>query len=128
MKVRDIVLENNTTPNKKMVKRSLPKIYAFNNLTNTDPYTQYRFGLAVAAASSEQNQNGIDYYEKESDFGERLIMVPRTAEEERIIELAQKLYGPGSEAEIISTAKSEESTEVQAQSPVAKPMRNKYGV
>jgi len=128
MKIRDIIVENNTTPNKHTVKRSIPKILTFPHLTNTDPYVQYRFGLALAAAAAEHGRNSEDHYEKDSEFGEKLIIAPFTSEEENIIKLAQKLYGAGSESEQISTSHSEEQPDITISSPVAQRKRNKYGV
>ena len=128
MKIRDIIIENNTTPNKHTVKRSIPKILTFPHLTNTDPYVQYRFGLAIASAAANGEQNKQDRFNKTSDFGEKLIMAPFTKEEEDIIKLAQKLYGAGSESEQISTNGSEEESEIINKSPVANRGKNKYGV
>jgi hypothetical protein len=128
MKIRDIIVENNTTSNKQTVKRSIPKILTFPHLTNTDPYVQYRFGLALAAAAAEHGRNSEDHYEKTSEFGEKLIIAPFTSEEEDIVKLAQKLYGAGSESEQISTSHSEEQPEVIKTSPVAQRKKNKYGI
>jgi len=128
MKIRDIVIENNTTPNKHTVKRSIPKILTFPHLTNTDPYVQYRFGLAIASAAANGEQREQDKFDKTSDYGEKLIMAPFTKEEEDIIKLAQKLYGAGSESEQIGTSKSEEEQEVSNKSPVANRGKNKYGI
>lgn len=128
MKIRDIVIENNTTPNKHTVKRSIPKILTFPHLTNTDPYVQYRFGLAIASAAANGEQREQDKFDKTSDYGEKLIMAPFTKEEEDIIKLAQKLYGAGSESEQIGTSQSEEEQEVSNKSPVANRGKNKYGI
>lgn len=128
MKIRDIIVENNTTPNKHTVKRSIPKILTFPHLTNTDPYTQYRFGLALVASASDHERTNGDHYEKTSDFGEKLIIAPFTSQEEEIVKLAQKLYGAGSESEQISTSHSEEQPEIIKTSPVAQRKKNKYGV
>jgi hypothetical protein len=66
MKSTEIIVENNTTPHSDGVKRSLPKILVFPNLTNQDAYLQYRFGLAMASAGAVAK--GEIKYQKASEF------------------------------------------------------------
>lgn len=116
MKISDIILEN-TGSLQSGVAHALPDTEVFPELKNTDPYVQYRFGLAVAAAKAVQD--GSVEYNKESTFGEDLTIVARSPEEKEIIELAKKLYGAGASSKQVSTTKSEEAHDVNKTSPVA---------
>jgi hypothetical protein len=120
MKSTEIIVENNTTPHSAGVKRSLPKILVFPNLTNQDAYLQYRFGLAMASAGAVAK--GEVKYQKTNEFGEQLVVVPQTQAEEDIVNLARKIY------KVVSSPQSEEATDVINVSPVAKRKKNKYGV
>jgi len=117
MKISDIILEN-TGSLQTGVVHALPDTEVFPELKNTDPYTQYRFGLAIAAAGAVKA--GETEYHKESTFGEDLTIVARSPEEVEIIELAKKLYGAGASSKQISTAKSEESSDVNKISPTGR--------
>ena len=116
MKISDIILENIGSL-QTGAAHALPDTEIFPKLRNTDPYMQYRFGLAVAAAGAVKA--GEVEYNKESAFGEDLTMVARGPEEKEIIELAKRLYGAGANSKQVSTTKSEESTDVNKNSPVA---------
>ena len=116
MKINDIIIENVGGLQSGAV-HALPDTEVFPELKNTDPYIQYRFGLAVAAAKAAQA--GDIEYNKESAFGEALTMIARSPEEKEIIELAKKLYGAGSSSKQVSTTKSQETTDVNIKSPVA---------
>jgi len=126
MKSTEIIVENNTTPHSDGVKRSLPKILVFPNLTNQDAYLQYRFGLAMASAGAVAK--GEVKYQKTNEFGEQLVVVPQTQAEEDIVNLARKIYGDEANYKVVSSPQSEEATDVINVSPVAKRKKNKYGV
>ena len=128
MKIKDIVNESSGGTGSLTIgaQHALPDTQVFPDLANTDPYLQYRFGLAVAAAKAVEA--GHVEYNKESAFGEDLAIIARSEEEADIINLAKKLYGAGGNSKAISTKKSEENPSVQKNSPIAKPKRNKYGV
>lgn len=96
---------------------TLPATYVIPRLQNNDAYTQYRYGLAIAAAVAELGKVD-DRFEQTSVFGENLTMVAYAPEEQRIIELAAKLMGV--QAVLISTPSSQEPTDTQKVSPVAK--------
>lgn len=99
------------------VARALPNALSFPNLSNQDPYLQYRFGLALAAAKAESE--GLVEFDVESAFGENLTIVARSAAEEEIVRLAQKLDPRGNNVKTVSTRPSEESPDVNKQSPMA---------
>ena len=136
MKISELLSEG-AIPDPKLGGTSIPlpprvtgpmaAAYVQKELRNTDPYMQYRYGLAVAAALALKN--GVispDQYEQESEFAENLTQVAFTKEEEEIIQLASKLMGVVPKK--ISDAESTESKNVNKVSPVALKKKNKYGV
>lgn len=103
---------------------TLPGVFVQQQLRNTDPYMQYRMGMAVAGARA--HQAGDVNFEQESAFGENLVHVMYAPEDEETIKLASKMMGVRP-TKITDTA-SREPKATNTQSPVAKPKKNKYGV
>jgi hypothetical protein len=102
---------------------SLPGAFIQRDLRNTDPYMQYRYGVALAGARANKDHN-IDF-SQESAWAENLSLVTFTSEDEETIRLADKLMGV--KATRIASNKSTE-TNVSTVSPVAKNKPNKYGI
>jgi len=103
---------------------ALPGVFVQRQLRNTDPYMQYRYGLAVAAARAHQ-QGHVDF-DQESTWAENLTLVMWANEDQDTIEMADKLMGV--KGTRITDNKSRESKSTETQSPVAKPKRNRYGI
>lgn len=99
------------------VAAAMPATFALPGLQNQDAYRQYRFGIALAAARA--HSEGHIPVEKSSDFGENMVVVARSKEEEETLALALKLVGEGGQSKMISTAKSEETSDVNTTSPSA---------
>jgi len=106
------------------VDAALPGVWVQRQLRNTDPYMQYRYGLALAAARA--NQADDVQFEQESPWAENLTIVGFTPEDEETIKMADKLMGV--KGTRIANSKSEEAEGTQAHSPVAKIKKNKYGI
>ena len=104
------------------VSDTLPGIYVQRQLRNTDPYMQYRYGLAVAAARASKEVG----YSQETDFAENLIQVMYVPEDEETIMLASKLMGVTPTQ--IADTKSHEQKNTGVTSPVANIKKNKYGI
>ena len=102
----------------------LPGAFVQRELRNTDPYMQYRMGVAVAAARA--HSQGQVEFEQESPWAENLTQIMFAPEDEETIKLASKLMGVTPTK--IADNQSHEGSEVTTTSPVAKPKRNKYGV
>jgi hypothetical protein len=102
---------------------SLPGAFVQRDLRNTDPYMQYRYGMALAGARANRDYN-VDF-DQESAWAENLALVTFSPDDEETIRLADKLMGV--KATRIASNRSTE-TAVSAVSPVAKPKRNQYGV
>lgn len=105
------------------VSNSLPGAFVQRELRNTDPYMQYRYGMALAGARA--NKDHDVNFEQESAWAENLALVTFSPEDEETIRLADKLMGV--KASRIASNRSTE-TDVSTISPVAKPKRNQYGV
>jgi hypothetical protein len=69
----------------------LPGAIVQRDLRNTDPYMQYRYGVALAA--SRAHAAGDVNFEQESSWAENIGIVTYTAEEEETIKLADKMMG-----------------------------------
>ena len=104
------------------VERSLPATYLIPGLSGQNPYEQYRFGVAMAAAHGEAlgNDDGIYPYESESKWGQRQVVVgygdPNLG---KWIDNALRQMGMTEKAkELMSTPDSDEEEDVAAVSPI----------
>jgi len=107
----------------KNVSDSLPGTFVQRDLRNTDPYMQYRYGLALAGARAKL-EHGTEF-EQESAWAENLAVVTYAKEDEETIRLADAMMGVS--ATRIASSNSTE-TDVNAASPVPARKTNKYGV
>jgi hypothetical protein len=110
------LVESNTGSIQKNVADAIPSLIAVPELQNQDAYRQYRMGLALAAARAVEN--GDIEFKNDSDWGENMLLVAQTEEGRRTIELALKLVGVRSKT--MTTATSDEMSDTQTSSPVAK--------
>ena len=107
----------------KNVSDSLPGAFVQRDLRNTDPYMQYRYGLALAGARAKA-EYGTEF-EQESAWAENLAVITYTKEDEETIRLADAMMGVTA-TRIASQTSSE--TDVNAVSPISTKKKNKYGV
>ena len=109
------------------VRRALPATYNLTDLNNSDPYKQYRMGLALASARANTNDNTNDnpLFSTESTFAENMIISAYTKEDEETIKLALKLLGKWNNYKLISTRPSEEAVDVNTKSPIVKYSKRK---
>jgi len=107
----------------KNVSDSLPGAFVQRDLRNTDPYMQYRYGVALAGARAKA-EHDVDF-EQESAWAENLAVITYTKEDEETIRLADAMMGVT--ATRIASQDSTE-TDVNAVSPVPTKKKNKYGV
>ena len=98
------------------VQAAVPSAFAIPQLTNQDPYMQYRMGVAVASARAVEQ--GLVKHDYQSAWGENLIMVAQTEEGRRTLELAMKMMGV--KGKQLTSPPSEETKDVNTASPVAK--------
>ena len=107
----------------KNISDSLPGTFVQRDLRNTDPYMQYRYGLALAGARAKKEHDVG--FEQESAWAENLAVVTYAKEDEETIRLADAMMGVS--ATRIASSNSTE-TDVNAVSPVPARNTNKYGV
>ena len=126
MKIREVLAESRTGSLQDDVADALPAAFTFPTLQNTDPYSQYRFGLAVAAARRQNDPDPYHINTKQefaptSAWGENLVVVTYEQDEDaRTLELAAKMMGVPKRQ--ISSTKSQESSDVNTQSTI-KPVK-----
>jgi hypothetical protein len=106
------------------IDAALPGVWVQRQLRNTDPYMQYRYGLAMAAARADAS--GEVKFNQESPWAENLTIVGFTPEDAETVKLADKMMGVT--ATRIADDASRESQDTNKASAVAKPKKNKYGV
>lgn len=116
MKINEILTEGGTGSLLSGIAHALPDVNVLTDLKNTDPYLQYRMGIALAAARAH-DEDQIDFAET-SAWGENMAVVSYTEEDQRTLDLALKLMPGVNAAKQISTRKSEEATDVQKTSPM----------
>lgn len=126
MRAKEFINEGRTGSIQDEVADALPATYAIPALQNQDPYLQYRFGVALAAAKGSSNTD-TEPFEPRSAWGENAIVLAYDEESEKMIDQALKATHSGAKR-MISTRKSEESPDVNKISSVASPKRNKYGI
>jgi hypothetical protein len=103
------------------VALSLPGAYKIPKLQNSDPYWQYRFGVAIAGAKgrAQRKKDKVPNYEKDSTFGENEIVVSYDPNVEEWIDDALATMGMSSKDCIrIATQASQEMPDVEKISPV----------
>jgi hypothetical protein len=106
------------------VNASLPGVFVQHQLRNTDPYMQYRMGMATAAARAVDA--GFVNFEQESAWAENLTQIMYAPEDEETIIMASKLMGV--KPSRIADNASRETKSTSVNSPVAQIKRNRYGV
>lgn len=97
------------------IDAALPGVWVQRQLRNTDPYMQYRYGIALAAARADAA--GEVEFEQESPWAENLTIVGYTPEDADVVKMADKLMGVT--ATRIADDKSKESKTTNTVSPVA---------
>lgn len=108
-----------------ITERSFPKrksgpmstTYAFPEMPSSNPYAIYRFGLAMA----DHTINNA-----EGPASNSAVIVAYTPEEEEIIKGGTRQTGY--KGNIVADRGSKEPRSTDAQSPVARAKKNKYGV
>jgi len=98
------------------VSKAIPGMYALTDLKNQDPYLQYRFGVAMAGALAKKE--GLANFEKESKYGENMIVIAPTEAEREIVKLALADMNGLDSIEQLSSIPSEERTDTYVDSAI----------
>lgn len=106
------------------VENTIPGTFIVPELRNTDPYMQYRMGLALAVAQASKSREVK--FDQETIWAENFITTAYAEEEQDTIKTAAKLMGV--DVVQVTSTKSQEIDGINKNSPVAKPKPNKYGV
>ena len=96
--------------------------YVIPGLSASDPYNNYRFGVAMARARSDAGTDGLTKdmpaWSAKTAFGEHGVVVGMNGSIAQIIDQALEMTDTQGGKELVSTADSEEPALVDTQSPV----------
>lgn len=105
------------------IHAAVPQTYVIDKLHNTDPYIQYRYGVALAAAkgkTARSTEGSGDEVGKESAWGEAFAVVDYTGTQVDQIDAALTMVGlKSSDKRPITGKGSTETKDVVKSSPVA---------
>ena len=121
MRAREFIIEQSTLPPEQA--DPLQNTYVLPGLSAADPYKNYRFGVAIARARSDDSdlENDNQFKPKwstETAFGEHGVVVGFSAQVDPIIDQALKMTGTPGGKKLVSTDKSEEPKFVKTTSPI----------
>lgn len=126
MRAREFIREQKELPDE--TKGPMRYTYVLPGLSASDPYGNYRMGVAVARARSDyatelNSQNaGIDPYKpewsSETAFGEHAVVVGSSKSIADVIDKALKMTGTPGGKRLVSSSKSEEPSFVDNKSPI----------
>lgn len=120
MRAHEFIIENAREPLTVGVSRAMPGTYTMHELPNSDFYSQYRFGVALAGAKGAKQRaaDDIQPYTAETEWGENMIvssyMDPSLPQD---IDYALSEVGKKGKR-LISTIDSEEAPDVDKASPL----------
>ena len=96
--------------------------YVIPGLSASDPYNNYRFGVAMARARSDAGTDGLTKdmpaWSAKTAFGEHGVVVGMNGSVTQIIDQALAMTDTAGGKELVGTADSEEPALVDTQSPV----------
>jgi hypothetical protein len=96
--------------------------YVIPGLSASNPYKNYRFGVAMARARSDYRKDDVNPYmpewSKETPFGEHGVVVGMNAGIKPVIDAALRMTGTPGGKKLVSTPDSDEPEFVDKQSPV----------
>jgi hypothetical protein len=120
MRAREFVTEQrDLAPEQQAPMR---QTYVIPGLSASDPYNNYRFGVAMARARSDYRKDDVNPYmpdwSTETPFGEHGVVVGMNAGIKPVIDAALKMTGTKGGKKLVSTPDSDEPDFVDKQSPV----------
>ena len=120
MRAREFIREQRELP--KEIADPLRYTYTIPGLSASNPYNNYRFGVAVARARSDYIDDDVNPYRPEwsaeTAFGEHGVVVGMNAGIEKVIDKALSMTNTPGGKKIVSSPDSIEPTLVNTQSPV----------
>jgi len=122
MRAREFIAEQRELPPE--ISEPLRYTYVLPGLSASDPYNNYRFGVAMARARSDLGQDATEAekfmpaWKTETAFGEHGVVVGMNSSIEQIIDQALAMTDTAGGKELVSTADSREPAFVDTTSPV----------
>lgn len=120
MRAREFVFEQANLPTE--TKEPMKNTFVLPGLSASDPYNNYRFGVAMARARSDQATDDVNNFRpnwsSETAFGEHAVIVGFNNNVDPVIDAALKMTKTPGGKKLVSTAASEEPAFVTTQSPV----------
>jgi hypothetical protein len=120
MRAREFIVEQKDLP----PEQSNPMRYTYvvPGLSASDPYNNYRFGVAMARARSDAGTDGINAkfpaWDSETAFGEHGVVAGMNGSIAQVIDTALSMTKTPGGKRLVSTPDSTEPTFVDTQSPV----------
>ena len=120
MRAREFITEQRELPPEQA--DAMRYTYVIPGLSASDPYTNYRFGVAMARARSDAGTDGLNdklpAWSPETAFGEHGVVVGMNSSIEQVIDQALSMTKTPGGKELVSTAPSIEPKFVDKVSPV----------
>jgi len=120
MRAREFITEQRELPPEQA--DPLRYTYVIPGLSASDPYNNYRFGVAMARARSDAGTDGLNdklpAWSTETAFGEHGVVVGMNSSIEQVIDQALAMTDTLGGKELVSTAESQEPNFVDTTSPV----------
>lgn len=122
MRAREFIAEQRELPPE--VSEPLRYTYVMPGLSASDPYNNYRFGVAMARARSDlgKDQDQVDHFippwEAETAFGEHGVISGFDANVDSVIDLALKMTKIPGGKQLVSSAESREPASTDKVSPI----------
>jgi hypothetical protein len=120
MRAREFIREQRELPPE--VKEPLKNAFILPGLSASDPYKNYRFGVAMARARSDAATDAVNEFRPEwtaeTAFGEHGVVMGFNNNVDPVIDAALKMTKTPGGKKLVSTAASEEPAFVDAKSPI----------
>lgn len=120
MRAREFIVEQKELPAE--IADPMRYTYVIPGLSASDPYNNYRFGVAMARARSDAGTDGLTKdmpaWSAETAFGEHGVVVGMNGGIEQIIDQALAMTDTKGGKELVSTADSKEPALVGTKSPI----------
>ena len=120
MRAREFIREQKDLPPE--LRDPLKNTFVLPGLKSSDPYKNYRFGVAIARARSDATPDDVNEFRPEwsaeTPFGENAVIVGFSNNVDPIIDAALKMTKTPGGKRLVSTAQSEEPAFVDKTSPI----------
>ena len=120
MRAKEFIVEQRELPPEQA--EPLRYTYVIPGLSASDPYNNYRFGVAMARARSDAGTDGLNdklpAWSTETAFGEHGVVVGMNSSIEQVIDQALTMTDTPGGKELVSTPNSTEPKFVDTTSPV----------